>query len=98
MAAPSRCRCLLLKHPLFGNAGGRAIAALERAVLRGPRPRRGIAGVAHALATYRTGQPDLRDSDPRKFVSPADLDAADALVGGLAAAFDPLERSGARLH
>ena len=43
----------LLKHPLFGDAEGRAIAALERAVLRGPRPRRGIAGLAHALATYR---------------------------------------------
>src|SRR6266550_6835212 len=49
----------LLKHPLarLGAAEGahaRAIAALERAVLRGPRPRPGTAGLAHALAAFRT--------------------------------------------
>ena len=87
----------MLKHPLFRGNETRAIAALERAVLRGPRPRRGVAGLAHALATYRTNQARLRDSDPRKFVSAPDLDEADALVARLAAAFDPLERSGARL-
>ena len=87
----------MLKHPLFGDTERRAIAALERAILRGPRPRRGMAGLAHALATYRAGQGNLRDSDPRKLVSPADLDSADALVARLAAAFDSLERSGTRL-
>ena len=45
----------LLKHPLLrlgaeARAHARAIAALERAVLRGPRPRRGSAGLLHALA------------------------------------------------
>ena len=87
----------MLKHPVFGDTDRRAVAALERAVLRGPRPRRGMAGLAHALATYRKGQPNLRDSDPRKFVAPGDLNAADALVTQLAATFDALERSGAGL-
>ena len=46
----------LLKHARFrlGAAAGahaRAIAALELAVLRGPRPRPGAAGLAQALAT-----------------------------------------------
>jgi ATP-dependent helicase/nuclease subunit B len=87
----------MLKHPLFGETEHRAIAALERGILRGPRPRRGIAGLAQALATYRAGQPDLRDSDPRKFISANDLDAADALVLRLAAMFAPLERGGRRV-
>ncbi len=43
----------LLKHPLarLGAAEGahaRAIAALEKAILRGPRPRPGIGGLAHS--------------------------------------------------
>ncbi len=42
----------LLKHPLC-RFDGRAVAALERAVLRGPRPKRGTAGLAHALQTFR---------------------------------------------
>ena len=44
----------LLKHPLLRlDSNGRAAAALERAVLRGPRPRAGSDGLAHALATFR---------------------------------------------
>ena len=48
----------LLKHPLLrlGAPIGthvRAIAALERAVLRGPRPRRGTDGLGNALAAFR---------------------------------------------
>ena len=47
----------LLKHPLLrlgaDAACTRAIATLERAVLRGPRPKPGTAGLAHALATFR---------------------------------------------
>src|SRR5262244_2477895 len=45
----------LIKHPLARldaaaeGAHARAIAALEKAVLRGPRPRPGSAGLAHAL-------------------------------------------------
>src|SRR5262249_62291862 len=49
----------LIKHPLtrLGAAAGthaRAIAALEKAVLRGPRPRPGTAGAARALAALDT--------------------------------------------
>src|SRR5262249_20816954 len=44
----------LVKHSLTRlgaaeGAHGRAIATLEKAVLRGPRPRPGSAGLAHAL-------------------------------------------------
>src|SRR6266550_5818421 len=94
----------LLKHPLarLGAAEGahaRAIAALERAVLRGPRPRPGTAGLAHALAAFRTqlaklrrGETsDLHPSDPRAGLREAELDAAAALVSRLTAALAPLE-------
>ena len=48
----------LLKHPLFrlGATQGthdHAVIALERAVLRGPRPKPGTDGLGHALATFR---------------------------------------------
>ena len=48
----------LLKHPLarLGEADGAhrvAIATLEQALLRGPRPRPGAAGLAQAFATFR---------------------------------------------
>ncbi|MGH6981405.1 MAG: double-strand break repair protein AddB, partial [Stellaceae bacterium] len=46
----------LLKHPLIRPglpSHQRAVASLERAVLRGPRPRAGSAGLAHALASFR---------------------------------------------
>ena len=46
----------LLKHPLLRLGASdrtRAVAALERAVLRGPRPRPGSAGLAHALGAFR---------------------------------------------
>ena len=85
----------LLKHPLWRlgapeNAHRRAAAALERAVLRGPRPKAGIAGLSHALATYRTDHAKLHRNDPRKLVSEADLAAAEALVTALGAALAPL--------
>jgi ATP-dependent helicase/nuclease subunit B len=85
----------LLKHPLFGDQDVRAIAALERAVLRGPRPKPGVTGLSHALATYRATQKDLHPREPRRLVSPADLDAADALVAKLGTALVPLESAGA---
>src|SRR5262249_10257680 len=55
----------LIKHPLarLGAAEGahaRAIAALERAVLRGPRPRPGIGGLAHPLTPLRAAPPETR--------------------------------------
>ena len=60
----------LMKHTRFrlGMAAGayaHAVAALEMAVLRGPRPRPGSAGLAQALATFRANKSSLHRSDPR---------------------------------
>ena len=86
----------LLKHPLLRLGAGRRcacrcrIAALERAVLRGPRPRRGSAGLAHALATFkRQARRHCIANDPRGFVPIADLDAAERLIGRLAPSARP---------
>jgi ATP-dependent helicase/nuclease subunit B len=84
----------LTKHARFrlGAAAGAhtgAIAALELAILRGPRPKSGAAGLAHALARFRTEA--LHDSDPRKTLAPEALTAARTLVGQLATALAPLE-------
>jgi ATP-dependent helicase/nuclease subunit B len=84
----------LLKHPRFrlgatAGAHTRAVAALELAVLRGPRPRPGSAGLTHALATLRNSV--LHGSDPRTKLKPADLDAAQRLIEALSAALQPLE-------
>ena len=89
----------LLKHARLrlGAAAGvhqRAIAALELAVLRGPRPKPGTSGLAHALVTFRATKDDLHGSDPRKRISAADLDIAQALVTKLSAALAPLEAIG----
>ncbi|MFZ1894622.1 MAG: double-strand break repair protein AddB, partial [Rhodoplanes sp.] len=82
------------------HAHARAVAALERAVLRGPRPRAGTKGLAEALANFRTelaklrlGQPSaLHPADPRVLVNEADLASAADLVARLAAALAPLEQ------
>ncbi|HTP91504.1 MAG TPA: double-strand break repair protein AddB, partial [Xanthobacteraceae bacterium] len=92
----------LLKHPLTWlgmNDKSTAIAALERAVLRGPRPSRGSAGLSHALKSLRTvlekfrrkEKVDLHPSDPRTALHDGELDAAADLVARLAQALDPLE-------
>jgi len=86
----------LLKHARFRlgahvGAHNRAIATLELAVLRGPRPRAGTQGLAHALATFRATKNALHGSDPRKLISESDLDAATALVERLREALAPLE-------
>ena len=86
----------LLKHARFrlGAAAGahnRATAALELAVLRGPRPRAGTHGLAHALSTFRANKDKLHGSDPRKRISVSDLNTAQVLVEGLSAALAPLE-------
>jgi len=86
----------LLKHPLcrlgkheFGHAP--AVAILERAILRGPRPLPGTAGLRHALQSLRTQRDGLHRSDPRRTLSDTDLNAAVALVDRLAEALAPLE-------
>jgi ATP-dependent helicase/nuclease subunit B len=94
----------LLKHKLARLGADetrhrRAVAVLERAVLRGPRPRPGSAGLAGALATVRQQIGKLRRgetsevhfSDPRAALSDAELAEAEALVGRIASALAPLE-------
>jgi ATP-dependent helicase/nuclease subunit B len=94
----------LLKHPLTRLGAGegahaRAIAALERAVLRGPRPRAGTAGLAQALGAFRVELTKLRSkqasdlhwSDPRVDLRDYELDAATELVERLTKALAPLE-------
>jgi ATP-dependent helicase/nuclease subunit B len=95
----------LLKHPLLrlGAADGAhayATQALERAVLRGPRPRRACTGLAHAMASLRREIAALRQgeaselhrSDPRVALTSGELDAADDLVRRLSTALAPLEQ------
>ncbi|MGC1327540.1 MAG: double-strand break repair protein AddB, partial [Xanthobacteraceae bacterium] len=92
----------LLKHPLLQLGDQGAVAALERAILRGPRPRSGTPGLALALANFRDqlgkfrrGEPvDLHPSDPRIDLTESQLaDAAD-LVARLGGALAPLESLG----
>jgi ATP-dependent helicase/nuclease subunit B len=92
----------LLKHSLLRLGRSRneaSVAALERAVLRGPRPRPGTGGLARALAnlsvllekTRRGERIDLHPTDPRSRLGNRDLAGAMELVGRLAAALAPLE-------
>lgn len=80
----------MLKHPLsrFDPA---AVAALERCILRGPRPRQGTAGLAHALAAFRNTRDELHRSDPRSTLTEAEIASAEALVRSLAQALAPFE-------
>ncbi len=95
----------LLKHPLFRvgqRDTARAVAALERAILRGPRPRPGTAGLGSALEMFRVQlekargkEPsELHRSDPRMNLTGSELSAARDLVRGLADALRPLESIG----
>src|SRR3984885_13166232 len=92
----------LLKHPLLRLGEQRAVATLERAILRGPRPRSGSAGLALALAhfreqlsKYRRKEPvDLHHSDPRTKLTEGELAAATDLVTRLHRALEPLESLG----
>ena len=92
----------LLKHPLWRIGTDHAIATLERAILRGPRPRPGARGLAHALQTFRglldkfrSGEKvDLHRSDPRTALSDAALQTAADLVARLGEALAPLENLG----
>jgi ATP-dependent helicase/nuclease subunit B len=99
----------LIKHSLLrphSGASERAITALERAVLRGPRPRAGSAALGHALTAFRgeltklrAGEPsDLHPSDPRASLTDAELAAAADFVVWLAAALAPLESAAEGSH
>ena len=86
----------LLKHRLCklrldDKARFAAIEYLERAILRGPRPRAGSAGLAHALQTLRDEQKGLHRNDPRTALTDADLDQAASLIENVASCLKPLE-------
>ena len=86
----------LLKHPLLrlgANDQRYATDILERAVLRGPRPSRGTAGLASALKSLRAVKDKLHWSDPRRDLSDGQIAEAESLVAKLAAALQPLEKS-----
>jgi ATP-dependent helicase/nuclease subunit B len=90
----------LLKHPLcrLGDeefAQRRAAGVLERTILRGPRPRPGCAGLAHALQTLRETQATLHPSDPRRRLTDCAFDAAAILIAKLKMALAPLADTGA---
>jgi len=92
----------LLKHPLLRldfEQRERAIAVLERAILRGPRPRPGTRGLAGALESFRSqlgkfrrGEAsELHPSDQRTTLTDDALAEATELVARLAKALEPLE-------
>jgi len=94
----------LLKHPLarFGLPEGRAARAaeaLERAVLRGPRPAPGSRGLMSAYLGFRDDVAALRDGgeagvhpgEPRAALEPWQLDAAHDLIARITDALSPLE-------
>jgi ATP-dependent helicase/nuclease subunit B len=94
----------LLKHPLLrlgapAQTHARAIATLERAVLRGPRPKSGSLGLLRALEHFRAEhgkalrkeESELYHADPRAKIADADLAAAGEFAQRLAAALAPLE-------
>ncbi len=92
----------LLKHPLQRLGEQRAVTALERAILRGPRPRAGSTGLMLALTNFRnqlgkfrSKEPvDLHPSDPRIDLTESELAAAADLVARLGEALAPLESLG----
>ena len=86
----------LLKHPMLrlgapAHGHDAAMATLESALLRGPRPRSGSAGLAHALTTLRATRDRMHRSDPRWLIGEDRYDAAAELIARLAAALVPLE-------
>src|SRR5262245_4937657 len=86
----------LLKHPLLrlgagAGAHAHAISVIEQAVLRGPRPKPGTAGLAHALKTFRDSQSKLHRADPRARLAPGQLQNAADLIGAFTDALKPLE-------
>jgi ATP-dependent helicase/nuclease subunit B len=89
----------LIKHPLcrIGSPQrDKAIAALERAVLRGPRPRAGSDGLKHALKAFDPKK--LHPSDPRAHLRIDELEAALQLVQTLGGALAPLENAATAPH
>jgi ATP-dependent helicase/nuclease subunit B len=87
----------LLKHPLLRlgakeGAHHAAIATLEHALLRGPRPSPGSDALMRALSTFRATRAELHRSDPRGLIDDDRFDVAAELIARLGAALAPLER------
>jgi ATP-dependent helicase/nuclease subunit B len=80
----------LLKHPR-AKVDPWAVGLLERAILRGPRPKRGTAGLRETLTAFRKSRDALHRTDQRRQISDAQIDAAEALVAQLQGALQPLE-------
>lgn len=85
----------LLAHPDLRLGLGRAereraIAALDIGLLRGPRPRAGLDGLAAALSARRArvAKERHREPRPRRSLGEADWDAAAGLLARLGLAFD----------
>lgn len=108
--APARLLALL-KHPLarFGADEVRhrsGVVALERAILRGPRPRAGSIGLIGAFAGFRDelaklkrGETsDIHRSEPRASLDVAELDEAERLLRRVATALEPFESAAASSH
>ena len=93
----------MLKHPLC-RADQHAVAALEQAILRGPRPKAGADGLRQALGRFREElaklnrkeQSALHRTEPRAKMPDGELDAAEALAAQLKEALGPLETLGAK--
>jgi ATP-dependent helicase/nuclease subunit B len=86
----------LLKHPLMRlgaapDADAVGLAALEGALLRGPRPPAGTHGLSVALAAFARTRARLHPNDPRVAIDEAAFDQAAHLVARLGPALDPLE-------
>jgi ATP-dependent helicase/nuclease subunit B len=101
----------LLKHPLarFGLGEGRierGAAALERAILRGPRPGPGSRCLIAAFAAFRSDLAsrtngdcaDIGRTEPRPSLPAWDLDDAQDLLQRIAHALEPLESVAALPH
>ena len=78
----------LLRHPLAQLATTAEIDALERAVLRGPRPAAGIDGLVRAIAELRTSKFHKRDA--RAKLSETDWQMAADLAARIGKALEPL--------
>jgi ATP-dependent helicase/nuclease subunit B len=78
----------LLRHPFVRLGTSAEIDALERAVLRGPRPAPGAEGLVHALAEAQEIQ--FHPRDRRASIQLSDWKAAGDLADRIGKALDPL--------
>ncbi len=80
----------LLKHPMC-KLDRRAVATLELAILRGPRPNPGCASLATALTAFGVSRTSLHRSDMRQRIGDDEIEAAAQLIASLADGLRALE-------